>query len=380
MDKVLGFLSDHAGDMLADLETFVTRETPSTDKELLDEFAGFLARYAADMSGGIAEMVPSEHSGNHVILRVSGSGSGEPVLLMGHYDTVWPVGSLRQMPFAVKDGVARGPGIFDMKSGLIQGLWALRALKETQNDHPPVTFILNSDEELGSPESRRLIAKEATHSRFALVLEPSFDGALKTARKGVGHYIIRIQGRAAHAGLNPQAGISAIDELARVVEALHAQTDFQSGTTVNVGTIDGGTRYNVVAAQARAEVDVRFQTPAERDRIDGFIHGLRPHHPDAVIQVEGGVLWPPLQATAASLSLFDKAHRIGKDLGGLDLGHVSVGGASDGNTCGAAGIPVLDGLGAVGGGAHAITEHVLIGHMPVRAALVAGLISAADGT
>src|SRR5215212_5944934 len=359
--------------MLEDLRGFVERETPSTDKPLLDGFAEFLADYAASAAGGRVEILPTEGSGNNVRVRWDNGNGRPPIFLLGHYDTVWSKGTLEEMPFGVADRVATGPGVFDMKCGLVQGFWAVRALREVAGVNRPVTFLCNSDEEVGSPNSRALIEEEARRAHAVLVLEPSLDGALKTARKGVGRFRIRVEGRSSHAGLNPEVGISAIEEMARLILEFHGYTNLETGTTVNVGVINGGTRYNVVAAEASAEVDVRAVTAAEAERIEEIIFTLDSHHPEATVSVEGGQIWPPMERTEKTDELFEHARLLAGELG-FDLREGLAGGASDGCLCAAVGAPTLDGLGAVGGGAHAADEHVEVESIPSRTALVARLI------
>lgn len=372
MDPTLRFLEEHRGEMLEDLRLFVEQETPSTEKKLLDGFARFLAEYAENV-GGEPEILPAEGSGDHVRVRWNGEGSGPPILLLGHYDTVWAEGTIEKMPFEVRDGVAKGPGIFDMKCGLVQGFWAVRALREASGVDRPVVFVCNSDEEVGSPTSRALIEEEARNARTVLVLEPSLAGALKTARKGVGRYVIEVTGIPSHAGLNPKGGVSAIEEMARLILELHGHTDHETGTTVNVGVVGGGTRYNVVAAEAFAEVDVRAVTVAEAERMDEIISSLKPRHAEARIRVEGGVIWPPMERTEKTAELYARARDLAAQIG-FDLKEGLAGGASDGCLCASVGAPTLDGLGAVGGGAHAKDEHVEVSRIPERAALVARLM------
>jgi glutamate carboxypeptidase len=373
-NRFLGFLQEHHDEMLEDLKRFVERETPSTDKRLCDDFAEFLADYATSVTGGRPEILPVSGSGNHVRI-IWGEGNGDlPIFLLGHYDTVWPAGTLKTMPFEVKDGVAKGPGVFDMKCGLVQGFWAVRALREVAGIERPVVFLCNSDEELGSPTSRALIEDEARRAATVLVLEPSLDGALKTARKGAGRFYITVRGRSAHAGVDPTGGISAIEELARLTLQLHSHSDPQgTGTTVNVGVVAGGTRYNVIAAEASAEVDVRVATQAEAERMTGLMSGLEPHNPDTSVQVEGGMMWPPMERSEKIAELFDRARVLAGEIG-FELEEGMTGGASDGCYCAALGVPVLDGLGAVGGGAHAVDEHVKVADMVPRATLVARLL------
>src|SRR5215208_1455070 len=328
--------------MLDDLRAFVEWETPSTDKNLLDGFSRFLADYAVSAAGGRAEIVPAVDSGDHVLIRWGEEDGSPPLMLLGHYDTVWPAGTLEVMPFSVEGGVATGPGVFDMKWGLVQGFWAVRALHEVLGVDRPLIFLCNSDEEIGSPNSRALIEREALRAATVLVLEPSLNGALKTARKGVGRYRIRVTGRPSHAGLDPEGGISAIEEMARLILELHGHTDLQTGTTVNVGVVAGGTRYNVVAAEASAEVDVRAVTRAEAGRVAEVISGLKPRNPGASVSVEGGELWPPMERAEKTEELFNHARRLAEELG-FELREGLAGGASDGCFCAAVGAPTLDG-------------------------------------
>jgi glutamate carboxypeptidase len=373
LNRTLEYLEEHRNHMLEDLQRFVEMETPSTNKRLLDDFAEFLTSYAGSAAGGRVEVLPTEGSGNNVRVRW-GREDGEPaILLLGHYDTVWSEGTVEEMPFGVADGVATGPGVFDMKCGLVQGFWAVRALREVAGVNRPVAFLCNSDEEIGSPNSRALIEEAARRAHTVLVLEPSLNGALKTARKGVGRFRIRVAGRPSHAGLDPEGGISAVEEMARLILELHGHTNLETGTTVNVGVVKGGTRYNVVAAQASAEVDVRAVTLTEAERMNEVISALKPHHPEARVSVEGGQIWPPMERTEKTEELFERARQLAEELG-FNLQEGLAGGASDGCLCAAVGAPTLDGLGAVGGGAHAADERVDVESIPLRAALVARLI------
>jgi glutamate carboxypeptidase len=293
-----------------------------------------------------------------------------------HYDTVWPKGTLQRIPFSVDaDGVARGPGCFDMKGGIVTLYFALHALRDRGlRPRRRLEVLFTCDEEVGSPTSRALIEHTAHGAALAYVLEsPLPGGTLKTARKGTGDYLVRISGRAAHAGVEPQKGISAIGELAQQVLALHALNDYSVGTTVNVGVVHGGTRPNVVAAEAEAHVDVRVQTLAEAERIDQAIRGLQPRLAGAVLDVDGGLNRPPMERSEAMARLFERARQIALAMG-VDLREGSTGGGSDGNFTAAIGIPTLDGLGPEGEGAHAAHEHVLTDSFPRRVALVAGLL------
>lgn len=338
------------------------------------ERASVLAEYAESRAGGRAEILPASGAGNHVRVAWGEDHEGPPIMLLGHYDTVWDAGTLEGMPFVVEDGIARGPGVFDMKCGLVQVFWAVRTLMETTGGiERPIVFLCNSDEELGSPSSRDVIRDEAGRAAAVLVLEPSMDGSLKTSRKGVGHFTVRVSGKPSHAGLDPAGGVSAVEELARITLELHSHTDMEAGTTVNVGAVRGGTRYNVIAGEAFGDVDLRIANSAEAERMTEVIESLDPHHPEAGIEVEGGMVWPPMERTPQIAALFEEARRTAAVIG-FDLGEAAVGGASDGCLTAALGMPTLDGLGAVGGGAHATNEHVIVDDIPVCAALVAGLL------
>ena len=373
MNDTLEFLTERQDDMVEDLRAFVESETPSTDKKLLDSFAEFLAGYAAD-AGGEVEILPGGESGDHVRVRWSGGSDEAPIFLLGHYDTVWAAGTLDTMPFETKDGKATGPGVFDMKCGLVQGFWAVRTARQILGVRRPLVFLCNSDEEVGSPGSRHIIEEEARKASAVLVLEPSLDGALKTARKGVSRYRVRVTGKPAHAGLDPTGGVSAVEELSRLILGLHGHSDPEgTGTTVNVGVVEGGTRYNVIAAEASGEVDVRAVTRAEAKRMKSVFSGLVAANPGASVDVEGGEIWPPMERSEDIGRLYDHARGIAADLG-FDLSEGLAGGASDGCLCADVGAPVLDGLGAVGAGAHAAHEHVRLESIPLRTALVARLL------
>lgn len=338
--------------------------------ELLEEAlasTGYrVRRLRGKSSGGQLFAVPS--------LRQRGRGAQ---LLLGHVDTVWERGTLERMPVTLADGQLRGPGVFDMKGGLVQAVFALRALRELGLE-PPVTpvLFLNSDEEMGSAESTRPLRRLARRVQRVFVLEPALgpDGKLKTGRKGVGRFTVTVHGRAAHAGLAPEEGASAIVELAHVILRLQALADPARGITVNVGVVAGGTRSNVVAPEARAEIDVRVLTQADGAAIERAIRGLTPVTPGTRIVAEGAVDRPPLERTPRNRALFAKAQAAAGELG-IALGEGTAGGGSDGNTTSLY-TATLDGLGAVGDGAHAVHELVFVDRLPERAALLALLLLA----
>jgi glutamate carboxypeptidase len=366
---VLDQLEPRRAEMVDLLRRLVEIETPS------DHPPG-LERFAATLQEVFGAFGPIERRGPHLELTVEPS-EAQPAVALCHFDTVWPLGTLEKIPFSVDaKGVARGPGCFDMKAGIVVLYFALTSLRGLgQQLKRPLRVLFTSDEEVGSPSSRPLIEQTAQGAAVAYVLEsPLPGGTLKTARKGTGDYLVRIQGRAAHAGVEPQKGISAVHELAEQVLALHALNDYAAGTTVNVGVVQGGTRPNVVAAAAELHVDVRVTTLAEADRLDAAIRGLRPKLPGAQLSIEGGLNRPPMERSQAMADLFQQARRIAASMD-VPLEEGSTGGGSDGNFSAALGIPTLDGLGAEGEGAHAAHEHVLTESFPRRAALLAGLLA-----
>jgi glutamate carboxypeptidase len=357
------------------LRRLVEAESPSTDKQALDRLGRELARQFESL-GGVITPYRQEHAGDHLQANFGGASDDKPVLLLGHFDTVWEVGALQRMPWRVADGRAWGPGSFDMKSGIVIMLYALRALRELRGGVPrPVSVLLVTDEEIGSNSSRPITESLAKQSAAVLVCEPAQgrDGALKTARKGVGEYTVKVTGRAAHSGLDFEKGASAILELARQLGVIEKFTDLARGITVNPGVIRGGTRSNVIAAEAVAEVDARVTRLADAAELDARFRALKPFNPACKVEVTGGFNRPPLERTDAVARLYELARGIAEELG-WKLGEAAVGGGSDGNFTAALGIPTLDGLGGVGEGAHAQNESVIIEELPRRAALLAGLI------
>lgn len=356
------------------LRQLVEIESPSDDQ------AG-LARLADALETLFSALGPVERiqvdGRSHLRLTIDGAEPDAPhAVALCHFDTVWSSGTLQRIPFSVDaNGVARGPGCFDMKGGITVLYFALQALRARGlKPRRRIEILFTCDEEVGSPTSRALIEQTARGAAVAYILEsPLPGGTLKTARKGTGDYLVRVAGRAAHAGVEPQKGISATQELAHQILALHALNDYAAGTTVNVGVVQGGTRPNVVAAEAEAHVDVRVQTLAEGDRIDAAIRGLRANLPGAVLEVDGGLNRPPMERSPAMVELFQRARQIAQAMG-VELDEGSTGGGSDGNFTAALGVPTLDGLGPEGEGAHAAHEHVLTDSLPRRTALLAGLM------
>jgi glutamate carboxypeptidase len=371
-----GRLAGHREDLVADLVAYAEHETPSDDVALLAAGLAHLESWVGERIGAPRSRTlhRSDEYGDVLVLEYDGTGD-QLLTFLAHYDTVWSAGTLTDWPVRIDGDRLSGPGVFDMKAGLVQAVWAVRALREAGLPHPPLRLLLNGDEEIGSPFSRPLIEKAAVDAAAVLVFEASADGALKTSRKGVGLFDVHVRGVEAHAGLDPTAGASAIDEIARIVRTLHEATDLAEGTTVNVGLLHGGTRRNVTAATATAGVDVRVARPAAQDRIDELLGSLRPHDPRVEVTVQGGWNRPVMERSPAVAAMYALARRAGEHLG-VDLQETSVGGASDGNFVAAMGRPVLDGLGAVGDGAHARHEHVSIAGMVERAAVAAGVISA----
>jgi glutamate carboxypeptidase len=365
-----GSLQDVMIDRLSEL---VRLESPSRDKPALDELAALLAGWLSEV-GATVEIVANPHGGDHLIGRFAGPAETPPALVLGHFDTVWPRGTLERMPFRLDGhGRAHGPGIFDMKASLIIFLTVMWHIKENSRRAPrPIWVIFTSDEEIGSPTSRGLIEKLASNCEYVLVLEPALaDGGLKTSRKGVGKFHLAVEGKAAHAGVAPQNGRSAIVELAHQILNLQALQNLDAGTTLNVGVIHGGTTTNVVPAHASAEIDVRVASAAEEARIESALRSLYPVQPENRLTLSGSFNRPPMERTSASAMLFEKACRLARAGGlGFELTEGHSGGGSDGNFTSALGIPTLDGLGPRGAGAHADDEHILIESLPERATLL----------
>ncbi|HUY99886.1 MAG TPA: M20 family metallopeptidase [Thermomicrobiaceae bacterium] len=362
--------------LLGQLEEIVTRESPTLDKAAVDRLAHYLQERTRELDGDVT-VYPQESYGDLTV--ASWSGAGETVgsiLVMTHIDTVWPLGTIDRLPYLIEGDIGRGPGIFDMKASVAMMLEALAMVRERRAPHRAIRWLINTEEEVGSPASRALIESLARESDYVLCLEPPVPpiGSLKTSRKGVGRFTMRIHGRASHAGADPEKGISAIQELANQIHYLHSLTDFALGTTVNVGVVHGGTRPNVVAAEAEAEIDLRVATIDEAGRVVEAIRQTRPRLLGTAVTVEGGLNRPPMERTPAVVAAFERAREIGAGMG-LALTEAGTGGGSDGNFTAAAGATTIDGLGCPGDGGHAEHEHILIPGLFERTALLFGLLT-----
>ena len=371
------YLRTHRDQMLALLEALVRAESPTDVPEAQADAQDALSRFLRTLDFQVQYLPSGDTYGGHLFAQPTDRPSGRPVqLLVGHCDTVWPLGTLQEMPFEIEDNVVRGPGAFDMKGGLVQMLFAVAALHaaSVEPEVVPIVFI-NSDEEQGSPTSQRHIRRLARCAHRAFVLEPALglDGKIKTARKGGGRFTIQIKGKSAHAGLDPESGSSAILELSHVVQQLHALNDPEAGISVNVGTIDGGTRPNVVAGAGHAEVDVRVTTHEQAREIENKIRALKATTAGTSLAIEGAFGRMPMEPTPASRRLWDQARHAGSLLG-IDLEEGRSGGVSDGNITSQY-TPTLDGLGPVGDGAHARHEFCYVDKMVERSALLALLLA-----
>jgi glutamate carboxypeptidase len=300
----------------------------------------------------------------------------KPILLLGHLDTVWPIGTLKKMPWREADGRYWGPGVLDMKAGVVMALAALRTLRELKSDRP-VILLLNTEEEIGSPISRAITERLALESAAVFVLEPAQGLAYKTARKGVGHYHVEVEGVGAHSGVDFERGHSAVLELAKLIQTISGFTNLTRKLTVNCGVIAGGTRSNVVASQAHTEVDVRIAKASDAAYVERLFRGLKVSDPHCTLSITGGINRPPMERKAGTIALFKKARSLAAEIGFV-LEEAATGGGSDGNFTAALGVPTLDGMGAVGDGAHAAHESVVIEHLVQRAALLAAMIASVE--
>jgi glutamate carboxypeptidase len=367
--------------LLSRLKELVLVESPSEDPAAVNA-AMQLAATWAEALGGRAKRHRQKNFGDVYELRFNPrelrfgpkSSKHKPILLLGHLDTVWPMGTLKSMPWREADGKIYGPGVLDMKAGVVMALTAISVLRELSLLRP-VTLLLNSEEEVGSPVSRPITEKLALESSAVFVLEPAQVLALKTARKGIGNYHVHVTGVGAHSGVDFERGHSAVLELARQIEKISAFTDLKSGLTVNCGVISGGTRSNVIAAEARVEVDVRIARASDAKKVDRFFSSLRPFDRHCKLTVTGGINRPPMERKAGTIALFKQAKKLAAGLG-FEIDEASTGGGSDGNFTAALDVPTLDGMGAIGAGAHAAHEHIVAEHLVPRTALLAAVIAA----
>ncbi|HXM21241.1 MAG TPA: M20 family metallopeptidase [Terriglobales bacterium] len=373
----LGYFQERKDQIVQTIRQLVELESPTDNKDAVNQLGALLAGRFEGL-GGHAKFHRVQNFGDHLQVDFAGTRGGKPVLLLGHLDTVYPMGTLSTMPCRVSDGRLWGPGSFDMKSGIAFMLHAIEALRAWHDDMlpRPVTILLVSDEEVGSDTSRLITENLAKKSAAVLVLEPSHGpkGAAKTARKGIGEYLLKVTGKAAHSGLDFEKGESAILELARQIIAISKLIDLKRGLTLNVGTAQGGTRVNVIPAEASAVLDVRVARKQDAAGIDRKLRSLKPFNRKCKLEITGGMNRPPMERTPTVAALYKKAAEIASLLG-WKLEEAAVGGGSDGNFTAGLGVPTLDGLGGVGEGAHATHESVLISELPRRAALLAELIA-----
>jgi glutamate carboxypeptidase len=373
--RVLSFLRGHQDEMADLLVRLIEFESPTHDKGSVDRLGAFLAEEVR-LLGAQVEVLSQAEAGDHVRARWGGGTGG--ALILCHMDTVWDLGTVAERPVRIEGGKLYGPGAEDMKGGIVVGLWALRALGELGLlPEKPITMLLTSDEETGSVSSRPIIEAEARKHEVVFVLEPAVppQGSLKTWRKGVGEYRVTVRGRAAHAGADHEKGVNAVEELAHQILAIQGFTDYEAGTTFNVGVVGGGTRRNVVPAEAWAEIDVRIVRAEEAERVASSMQSLKPHLAGVELEVSGGLERPPMVRTEQIVALYKKATELGGEMG-IEISEAGTGGASDGNLTAALGVPTLDGMGVVGDGGHSIGEFAVIASLPERAALLAGMLRA----
>lgn len=375
IQNILEFFQNKQGEIIESIRALVEIESPSYDEEGSRAAVDFLLKKAESLRFvGKIERIYRAGYGEHLIIRAFEESSVKPILLLGHTDTVYPRGDFQKNPACIEADKFYGCGVFDMKSNCVLMLEILRCFDELNLQPPrPINILLSCDEEIGSETGRELVEREAQNAAFCLVCEPSAGGSVKTGRKGTAWFNLKAQGIPAHAGLEPQKGASAILELAKQTQKFHALNNYASGTTVNVCTINGGTTSNVIPEFCEAEIDVRFSSLAEAQKIVQEIENLQSFDERVVLTLEGGINRPPLERTAQVVALYQKAKQIADEMN-YSFGETQVGGASDGNFVGAMNIPVLDGLGIKGDGAHTHHEHILISDIAPRAALIAKLL------
>jgi glutamate carboxypeptidase len=377
-EKILAGIKLKTPWLISHMRDLVEMESPSEDPAAVNAAMELAAGWAEEL-GGRVKRHRQKNFGDVYELRFGPKSSRQkPILLLGHLDTVWPHGTLQSMPWRESDGKIHGPGTLDMKAGVVMALTAISVLKELSLLRP-VTLLLNSEEEVGSPISRPITEKLAQESSAVFVLEPAQiidakTAALKTARKGIGNYRVHVTGIASHSGVDFERGHSAVLELARQIERISAFTDLRTGLTVNCGVISGGTRSNVIAAEASTEVDVRIAKASDAKKVDRFFASLKPFDKACKLTVTGGINRPPMERKAGTIALFKQAKKLAAQLG-FEIAEASTGGGSDGNFTAALGVPTLDGMGAVGAGAHATHEHIVTEHLTPRTALLAAMLA-----
>ena len=343
-------------------------ESPTSDKESNDRLLA-LVRERFEALGATVEIDRQPDFGDHLVARWP--GVGKQGLIVGHIDTVWPTGTLADMPYREEDGNIYGPGVLDMKAGISATIAALFMLRGSDNwPERALTILVNSDEEVGSPSSRPLVEAEAAKAAYTIVMEPGMGGALKTARKGLGEFRLRVDGKASHAGAFPEDGISAIEEMAHQILRIQSLKDWDAGTTINVGLVEGGSARNTIPSEATAVIDVRVKRADEGQRVTSALYALEPVNPDATLTMSGSLHRPPMEREGPVAELFARVQSIGAELG-LELTEASTGGGSDANLTAALGIPTIDGMGAVGENPHADGEYLVVAELPNRAELLA---------
>ena len=357
----------HREELVSDLLEFIKAESPTNNKEYANRSLDVLCAIIEKRLGVKGTRYPQEQYGDHALFTV-GNGARK-ILLIGHYDTVWDVGAKETK---YENDIITGPGCFDMKYGVISSIWSLKAIFDLGLPFDKTVHLFyNSDEEVGSPTSMPIILTNPKEYEAAVILEPSHHGGIKTERKGVGIFEINITGIASHAGSDPEKGVSAIEEAARITTYLHSMTNYETGTTLNVGVLNGGTRSNVVAAECYMRVDLRVRTTEEGERVVKEVMAIKPSKEGLIVEVKGGLNRPPFEKTEANKALYAKLCKVAEDMD-INVFEISVGGGSDGNFTSHAGIPTIDGMGAVGDGGHALSEHVIVSESLERTMLLAG--------
>ena len=377
MAAIQAVVSRNEARLLKNLKELVEIESPSHDKAAVDQAMAYGIALAATF-GGKAKRHKQKQFGDVVEVRFGPARSKrKPVLLLGHLDTVWPMGTLKNMPWRESEGKIFGPGVLDMKSGVVMAMEAVAALRELELLDRPVVLLLNSEEEIGSPVSRAITERVAQECAAVFVMEPAQGLAYKTARKGIGNYTLHVEGVASHSGVDFEKGHSAIREMARLIETVSSFTDLKKGLTVNVGTVQGGTQSNVIAAECSAAVDVRIVKKSDGARVDKMFRALRVTDKACKLTVTGGINRPPMERSAGTVTLYKTARKLAAELEFV-LDEAATGGGSDGNFTAAIGVPTLDGMGTIGAGAHAAHEHIVRSSLTERTAMLAGMIAASE--